>query len=279
MLFDQLSVTFAALADPTRRAILARLCEGEASVTQLGQLFEITLPAISKHLKVLERAGLIARGRDAQWRPCRLEAKPLKEVARWVEHYRRFWQDISTIGQTRGINMDAESMDAERASDCEFVITRHFDASGERVFKAWTDPTQMSQWWGPHHFTNPVCDLDARPGGNWRIVMRGPDGADHPAKGIYREVAPPQRLVWTIDHSELSDQWHDLVNSKRDKSKGKPAYEATSTVTFEQRDGKTTLIIRNQFESPAVRDAFLKIGMAEGWSQSLERLEKVLRAG
>ena len=88
---DRLSATFAALADPTRRAILARLASGEASVTELAEPFEISMPAISKHLKVLERAGLIARGREAQWRPCRLEAGPLQGVAGWVEHYRRFW--------------------------------------------------------------------------------------------------------------------------------------------------------------------------------------------
>ena len=89
---DRLNDTFAALADPTRRAILARLVAGEASVTELAEPFAISLPAISKHLKVLERAGLITRGREAQWRPCRLEANPLKEVADWVEGYRRFWE-------------------------------------------------------------------------------------------------------------------------------------------------------------------------------------------
>lgn len=89
---DHLSTTFAALADPTRRAILARLASGEASVTELSEPFEMSMPAISKHLKVLEHAGLIARGRDAQWRPCRLEAGRLKEVAAWVEDYRRFWE-------------------------------------------------------------------------------------------------------------------------------------------------------------------------------------------
>jgi DNA-binding transcriptional ArsR family regulator len=89
---DQLSSTFAALADPTRRAILARLASGESSVTRLAEPFEMSLPAISKHLKVLERAGLIARGREAQWRPCRLEAGPLKDASKWIEHYRRFWE-------------------------------------------------------------------------------------------------------------------------------------------------------------------------------------------
>lgn len=89
---DQLSVTFAALADPTRRAILAHLAKGEASVTELAQPFEMSLPAISKHLKVLERAGLITRSREAQWRPCRLEAEPLQDAADWIEQYRQFWE-------------------------------------------------------------------------------------------------------------------------------------------------------------------------------------------
>ena len=89
---DQLSTTFAALADPTRRAILARLAKGQASVTEIAEPFDMTLPAISKHLKVLEHAGLIARGREAQWRPCRLDAGPLKDVDEWVERYRRFWE-------------------------------------------------------------------------------------------------------------------------------------------------------------------------------------------
>src|SRR6267143_5218125 len=93
MAADQLSTTFAALADPTRRAILARLASGEAPVTELAEPFKMSMPAISKHLKVLERAGLIARGRDAQWRPCRLEAAPLKDIASWVERYRRFWEE------------------------------------------------------------------------------------------------------------------------------------------------------------------------------------------
>jgi DNA-binding transcriptional ArsR family regulator len=89
---EQLDGIFAALADRTRRAILARLMTGEATVTELAEPFEMSLPAVSKHLKVLEKAGLIARGREAQWRPCRLEADPLREVADWLEGYRRFWE-------------------------------------------------------------------------------------------------------------------------------------------------------------------------------------------
>lgn len=105
---DPLSTTLSALADPTRRAILARLSEGEATVNELAGPFPISLPAISRHLKVLEAAGLISRGREAQWRPCRLEAKPLKELDGWLERYRRFWEgsfdkmDAYLAGLTKG---------------------------------------------------------------------------------------------------------------------------------------------------------------------------------
>jgi DNA-binding transcriptional ArsR family regulator len=92
MTTDQLSTTFAALSDPTRRAILARLATGECSVSELAEPFDMSMPAVSKHLAVLERAGLIARRREAQWRHCRLEAAPLKEVAEWTERYRRLWE-------------------------------------------------------------------------------------------------------------------------------------------------------------------------------------------
>jgi DNA-binding transcriptional ArsR family regulator len=93
MTSDQLSTTFAALADPTRRAILARLAQGEATVNELAEPFALSLPAVSKHLKVLQQAGLVSQGRRAQWRPCRLETAPLQDVARWMEDYRRFWDE------------------------------------------------------------------------------------------------------------------------------------------------------------------------------------------
>jgi DNA-binding transcriptional ArsR family regulator len=107
---DRLNDTFAALADPTRRAILARLMGGEATVTELAEPFAMTLPAVSKHLKVLEKAGLITRGREAQWRPCRLEADPLREVADWLDGYRRFWERT----QERYGRLDAYLREARR---------------------------------------------------------------------------------------------------------------------------------------------------------------------
>ena len=111
---DHLSVTFSALADPTRRAILARLRDGEASVTELAEPFDISLPAISKHLKVLERSGLIERGRNAQWRPCRLHPGPLKEVADYVERYRRYWeQSFQKLDEYLKVIQPKEDRDTE----------------------------------------------------------------------------------------------------------------------------------------------------------------------
>jgi len=114
---DRLSATFAALADPTRRAILARLASGERSVTELAEPFEITLPAVSKHLKVLERAGLITRGRDAQWRPCRLEGKALRDATEWLEGYRRFWDESFDRLDAYLSELKARGTASERGND------------------------------------------------------------------------------------------------------------------------------------------------------------------
>ena len=120
MVPDQLSVTFAALADPTRRAILSRLSRGEASVTELAKPFDLSLPGISKHLKVLQRAGLVRQGRKAQWRPCRLDGARLKEAAAWVGEYRQFWDEsferldeyLATVQKEE--THDSESRDHDR---------------------------------------------------------------------------------------------------------------------------------------------------------------------
>lgn len=112
---DRLSVTFAALADPTRRAILARLAQGEASVTELAKPFDLSLPGISKHLKVLQRAGLITQSRNAQWRPCRLEGGRLKEASEWVGEYRRFWDE--SFQRLEGVLQDLIQEEKKRDGD------------------------------------------------------------------------------------------------------------------------------------------------------------------
>jgi len=161
--------------------------------------------------------------------------------------------------------------DTPETADRDFVISRVLAAPRELLWKAWTDAKHLAEWWGPHAFTNPVCEMDVRPGGAYRIVMRGPDGAEFPIRGVFREIAEPERLVMTVDCSEHPDSWHDMINPNRDRTK-KPFLEMLQTVTFEEFGGKTKLTIRTRFESVSIRDAAVKIGMNEGWSQSLESL-------
>jgi DNA-binding transcriptional ArsR family regulator len=128
---DHLSNTFAALADPTRRAILARLALGETNVSEIAEPFAMSMPAVSKHLKVLERAGLIARGREAQWRPCRLNASPLKEAASWIEEYRRFWTPFINALE-RHLGRMKLSEETKKKSSTKRVVTKRKSRTPKR---------------------------------------------------------------------------------------------------------------------------------------------------
>lgn len=148
-------------------------------------------------------------------------------------------------------------------TDRELVITRILDAPRELVFKAWTDPEHVARWWGPQNFTNPVCELDVRPGGALRIDMRGPDGTVYPGGGMFHEVVPPERLVFTTDG--LADEL------------GNPQLEVLNTVTFEDQGGKTRLTLRAVVvKSTPAADGSLA-GMEVGWSQSLDKLARSLQ--
>lgn len=162
------------------------------------------------------------------------------------------------------------------AAERDFVITRILDAPRALAFEAWTDPKHMAQWWGPKAFTTPVCDMDVRKGGAYRIVMRSPEGGDYPMTGVFMEVMPPERLVLTMDCSEHPDEWHDMVNPNWDRETRNSTGELVTTVTFEEQGGKTKLTIRTRFESAAIRVAMVNMGMSEGWSESLDRLEELL---
>jgi uncharacterized protein YndB with AHSA1/START domain len=157
----------------------------------------------------------------------------------------------------------------------DFLLTRIIGATRARLFDAWTDPRQLAQWWGPRGFTCPVCTVDLRPGGAYRIVMRSADGADYPLKGVYREIVRPEKLVFTDNWEEHPD---DFYESLRNSGAVMSVFEALNTVTFEEYKGKTKLTIRTRFESPAVRDAFVNMGMTDGWTQSLEKLEELMPA-
>jgi uncharacterized protein YndB with AHSA1/START domain len=160
------------------------------------------------------------------------------------------------------------------AGQREFTITRIFHAPKTMVFKAWTDPKQIAQWWGPHGFNTSVCEMDLRIGGAYRIVMRGPDGAEYPMKGFYQEIVENQRLVYTADLSEHPQDWWNMVAP--DRRTEKPIGPIINTITFDEHDGKTTLTIRMAFESSQIRDAHVRLGMADGWSQSFEKMDELL---
>jgi uncharacterized protein YndB with AHSA1/START domain len=157
--------------------------------------------------------------------------------------------------------MAARNSAAAQPADRELVLTRVFDAPPSLVFKAWTDPQHLAQWWGPHGFTNPRCEVDVRPGGAIRIDMRGPDGTVYPMAGVYREVVAPKRLVFAA--SALDAQ-------------GKPLFEVLTTVTFADLGGKTTLTLRARVVKETAAAAPYLQGMEAGWTQSLERLAELV---
>ena len=155
-------------------------------------------------------------------------------------------------------NSSASTEPVER----ELVITRIFHAPRELVFQAWTDPAHMARWWGPHGFTNPVCELDVRPGGTILIHMQGPDGVVIPTKGIFQEVTEPERLVLNLTNFEDAE--------------GRPQLEIRNTVTFDEHEGKTKLTLRAVIVRGTPEVAASLATMEEGWNQSLDRLAESL---
>jgi uncharacterized protein YndB with AHSA1/START domain len=162
-------------------------------------------------------------------------------------------------------------IDAIDTTSREMVITREFNAPRHLVFKAWIDPVQVAKWYGPSSFTNPECEVDARPGGSYRIVMRSPDGTDYPSVGTFLVVDAPERLVFTH-----GDNWHDYLHLPRPEDGRDPAMDVVTTVTFEDLGNRTRLTLHTIFGSETLRDAMINLGMEAGWSQSLDTLTEVL---
>jgi uncharacterized protein YndB with AHSA1/START domain len=154
-----------------------------------------------------------------------------------------------------------DTTDTKAIAKRELVITRVFDAPRRLVFKMWTDPKHLAQWWGPHRFTNPVCELDVRPGGAILIHMRGPDGTVHPMSGVFREIVEPERLVFT---------------TAVDDANGNRLLEGHNVVTFAERGGKTTLTLQARAVGFVAIAAKMLNGMEAGWTQSIDRLEALV---
>jgi uncharacterized protein YndB with AHSA1/START domain len=173
------------------------------------------------------------------------------------------WESSFKVGACviEEIFMAQQNRITAESSEPSLVFTRIFDVPRDLVFRAWTDPKELEQWWGPRGFTSPVCELDVRPGGAIRIHMRGPDGTIYPMSGVYQEVVVPERLVF--------------LSSALDEE-GRPLFEILNTVTFSERGAKTTLrlearVMKTTAQAPQYLD-----GMDQGWTQSLERLAQHL---
>ncbi|HXZ13759.1 MAG TPA: SRPBCC domain-containing protein [Candidatus Sulfotelmatobacter sp.] len=167
---------------------------------------------------------------------------------------------------------------AATASETDYLIQRVFDAPRDLVFRAWTEPKHLAQWWGPRGFTTTIEKMDVRPGGGYRITMHGPDGDVYPMTGSFREITRPARLVMTMDCAEHPDWWHDMIKPGRAKDERNPAGEIVTTVTFEERGGKTEVTVRMRFSSSEIRHSMVKHGMHDGWSQSFDKLAELLAA-
>jgi len=152
-------------------------------------------------------------------------------------------------------------MSATPSMERELTIVRVFDAPRALVFRAWTDPKMMARWWGPRLFTAPVCELDARPGGALLIVMHGLDGAEHPMKGTFLEVAAPERLIFTGIAVDAA---------------GNHLLEGVTTVTFEEQNGKTKLTMHTRAAGKVPQAEFMLGGMEQGWTESIDKLEELL---
>lgn len=171
-----------------------------------------------------------------------------------------------------GIKLPLEG-DSMVVGDREYQISRVFDAPRSLVYRAWTDPKQMAKWWGPKMFTNPVCEMDVRVGGRFRIVMRGPEGDEFPFKGVYLEIVENELLKFTDDCTEHPKEWHDLVHPGQDPT---AVPEVITTVTFTDADGKTRVTVHMRFETPELRDGHVSAGMDSGWSESFVSLAELL---
>ena len=239
----ELDTTFAALADPTRRAILERLAVGDATVNELAAPFELSQPTISKHLKVLEQAGLISSGRDAQRRPRSLVREPLEEATDWLNGYR----NPGTLKfSTRG--------------DREIVMKRVFAVPRRLVFDAFVRPELLKQWfYGKPGGVLAVCQVARKAGDHFRYVWRDPDGSEMGIRGVCLELVRPKRIVAT---EQYDVPWY-------------PG-EAVGTIALDQRRGMTVLTHTVRYASREALDLVLQTGMEHGVAFGYDRLAKFL---
>jgi len=240
-----LDATFAALSDVTRRRILERLALGDATVAELAAPFKLSQPTISKHLKVLEQAGLIRSGRDAQRRPRSLMRQPLEEATAWLEGYR-----------------NPGTLQFSASGDRDIVMKRAFAAPRAWVFDAFTRPELLKRWfYGKPGETLAVCKVALKPGESFRYVWRDPDGREIGMQGVCLEFVRPERIVAT---ERFDEPWY-------------PG-EAVGTILLKEHNGRTVLTQTIRYKSRAAREKVLKTPMEHGIAFGYDRLEALLES-
>ena len=260
---------FAALADPTRRGILARLARGEATVGELVTPSGLAQPTISKHLHVLEAAGLITRGRHAQTRPARLNPAPLQEAARWLGDYQHFWeasydQLAEYVETLKTMENPMQTASTASPSDRLVTITRVFDAPARLVFLAHSAPEHIKRWFGPRDWPVTSCEMDFRVGGRFRFTMTGPDGVmGPPFGGQYLDIVPNRKIQYDNGFLRPGFELDD-------------AEKMVTTITFDEADGKTTLTMRTVFGSDQMYNDHVGQGFIIGVNSGLDQLEEVV---
>lgn len=267
---------FYALAEPRRRKIIELLANnGELSATEISKKFDITAQAISQHLKVLLNANLVKMDKHAQQHIYKINTESVFEIEDWAKQTIITWNkrfdalDLVLKQEKKKIKIhNKKGLYMANSNNKELTITRVFDAPRELVWKAWTDPKILEKWWGPRGVTNPVCEWNAKPGGNINIVMlAGKElgnfaGQKWPMTGTFKEVTPQSRIVY------ISNALDDVKNIM---------LEAETTVDFEELEKKTKMnlhvIVTKADEKKA---AFALQGMEMGWNQSIDKLQEEL---
>ena len=278
---DQLSRVFAALADPTRRDMVARLAVGDATVGELADPYDVSVQAVSKHIKVLADAGLVSQSRDAQRRPCHLEAEVFDLMTKWIERYRQQAQeryerldavlaemrgdeqpDQPPAPTTRSSVMSATSNRHQVSIEADPTLpiirmTRDFDATPAQLMRAHTDPELFARWVGPNGMDTKILDWDATTGGRWRYVA-GRDGEEYGFHGCFHEVGE-DRIVQTFTFD------------------GQPDGVALETLRFEDLgDGRTRLHAQSLVDSFEGRDQWLASGMETGVDEGYAKLDALV---
>ena len=255
-----LDAVFGALADPIRRGILARLTHGSCSVSELGERFPVSAPAISKHLSVLERSGLIERWKKGRVHFCQLVAAPLRQAGDWIEQHQAFWE--RQLGALEDfLNRDNQSMPGNGGqTPIAIRLRRYFRAPPETVFRAWSQPDALRKWWCPRGWIATAIEVDLRAGGEYRIGMRrATGGAEVSVSGHFLEVSPPRRLRYTW-------RWERAFGDM-------PL--TVVTVEFVRADSGTELILCHE----GFADAEIRQQHWIGWIAACNRLERTLPVG